>query len=103
MVSVATMIVPLWESVGLRSKSPADASLMRIAASCAGPTQDRNHLRRARFLGAQKGVVHAHAFNEPEACRRILIHAADALWAAHPGLNSTTNCGDATDAGSPAS
>jgi hypothetical protein len=33
------------------------------------------------------GFVHAHVFNEPEARRRILIHVADALWAAHRGLS----------------
>jgi hypothetical protein len=33
------------------------------------------------------GFVHAHVFNEPEACRWILIHVADALWAAHRGLS----------------
>jgi hypothetical protein len=33
------------------------------------------------------GFVHAHAFNEPEACRWILMHVADTLWAAHRGLS----------------
>ena len=47
---------------------------MRIAACCAGLTQERNHLRRTWLLGAQKGgFVHAYVFSEPEACRWLLI------------------------------
>jgi hypothetical protein len=59
---------------------------MRIAACRAGLTQERNHLCRTWLPGAQNGgLVHAHVFNEPEACRWILIHAAGTLWAVHRG------------------
>ena len=59
---------------------------MRIAACRAGLTQERNYLRRTWLPGAQNGgLVHAHVFNEPEACRWILIHVAGTSRAVHRG------------------
>ena len=87
-VSVAVMIPPLRNRSDCAPKEPAEASLMRIAACRAGLTHERNNLRRTWLPGAQKGgLILARVFNKAEACRRILIHAADTLWAVYRGLS----------------
>ena len=87
-VSVAAMISPLAGIDRSARQKPVGASLMRIAACRAGLTEERSHLRGTWLPGAQNGgLVHAHAFNEPEACHWILIHVAGTLRAVHRGLS----------------
>ena len=75
-VSVVAMNFPLVESVGLRAKR-ARWSVVEDRGYRAGLTQEREQLRRTWLLGVQKsGYVHAHVFNEPEACRWVLIQTA---------------------------
>ena len=87
-VSVAAMISPLAGIDRSARQKPVGASLMRIAACRAGLTEERSHLRGTWLPGAQNGgLVHAHVFNEPEACHWILIHVAGTLRAVHRGLS----------------
>lgn len=62
---------------------------MRIAAYWAGLTQERKHLRRTWLPSAQKGgFAHAHVFDEPEACRWILIQAARRILVDRPPVHA---------------